>query len=45
MVRRILRTAAVLLLIPAIAAAALKWREDSPAMTALKEYTEQANQL
>lgn len=45
MVRRILRTAAVLLLIPAIAAAALKWREDSPAMTVLKEYTEQANQL
>ena len=40
-----MRTLAVLLLLPAIALAALKWREDTPAMTMLKQYTEKVNEL
>lgn len=45
MVKRTIRMAAVLLLIPAMALASLSWREDTPAMTMLKEYTERVNQL
>ena len=45
MVRRILRVTAVLLLLPVLALADLKWREDTPAMTLLKQYTESMNQL
>lgn len=48
MVRKILRAAACLLALaclPAFAAAELKWREDTPAMTALKQYTEAMNRV
>ena len=43
MVRRILCVTAVLLLLPVLALADLKWREDTPAMTLLKEYTVSLN--
>ena len=45
MVRRITAGVIALLLIPAAALASLGWREDTPAMTTLKKYTENVNRL
>ena len=45
MVRRIAAGFIALLLIPAAALASLVWREDTPAMTTLKNYTENVNRL
>jgi len=45
MVKRIAAAAAALLLIPAAALAGLSWREDSPALVILKNYTENINRL
>ena len=46
MVKRIIGIIAViLLLLPAAATASLKWSEETPAMTVLKEYTEEINAL
>ena len=45
MVKRILCAALALMLLPALATAELKWREDTPAMTLLKEYIETVNKL
>ena len=40
MVKRIAAVIAALLLIPAAALAGLQWREDTPALSILKNYTE-----
>ena len=45
MVKRIAAGMAALLLIPAVALASLAWREDTPAMQLLKQYTENVNRL
>ena len=45
MVRRIAAVLLALLLIPAAAAAGMQWKEDTPALTILKNYTENVNRL
>lgn len=45
MVKRIAAALTVLILIPAAALAGLVWREDTPAMSMLKTYTENVNRL
>lgn len=45
MVKRIAAGITVLLMIPALALASLPWREDTPAMQMLKQYTENVNRL
>ena len=45
MVRKIAAVMAALMLIPALAAAGMQWREDTPALKMLKNYTENINKL
>ena len=45
MVKRIAAGLTVLLMIPALALASLAWREDTPAMQLLKQYTENVNRM
>ena len=45
MVKRIAAVITALLLIPAAALAGLQWREDTPALSILKNYTESINKL
>ena len=45
MVKRIAAALAALLMIPAAALAGLEWRDDTPAMSLLKTYTENVNRL
>ena len=45
MVKRIAAVFLVMLLIPAAAMAGLQWKEDTPALTILKNYTENVNRL
>ena len=45
MVRKIAAMAAALILIPVIATSAVQWRDDTPALKTLKNYTENINKL
>ena len=45
MVRRIIKIIAVMLLLPAVALAGVKWQESTPAQKLLKKYTDKINEL
>ncbi len=45
MIRRILAVLAAFLLVPAVSLAELRWKEETPALTFLKQYTESINKL
>ena len=45
MIRRILAVLAAFLLVPAASLAELRWKEETPALTFLKQYTESINKL